>query len=145
MSQSRTQADSLYSVLNRHANLGIDCPHSSSLARLAGFVRADGVSRPLCNLAKRKLITMVERGRDRHVTITATGKTTIIPGYSKRSGIYVQPPTMPEDLVHVDRDPCPVCGVRKDVCTGHNHKPTQYIPSALWRELVSALPKDQTA
>ena len=133
ITRARSHADALFATLNQYANDGKDCPASAPLCILAGVNPASGIKKPILNLVKRCIVRMSEDGEWRYITIAKTGKTTRIPMRAPRKPVV---PTSHEvQPVYVDRDPCHVCGIRKDLCEGHGIKPVMYIPSNLWKEL----------
>lgn len=126
------------------ANKGEDCPPAKIMCEEAGYYGRGGITKTLNRMVQRGAITVAQFDGFREITICATGRKTIIPAHK---GQYIPSLAEPapvnfckgDNLPRVDRDPCHVCGIRKDVCTGHNIKPVQYIPAHIWKGLTNGV------
>lgn len=123
----------LLAHLARTAEAGDPCPNNDQIIDTIALNGAYQVSGMLTELLDANFITIERDGYLRRVTIVATGKSTDWSkrtGGRKRVGIGFRDPEdvkalagtfrgdLPESR-YVYRDPCPGCGVRRDVGCAH--------------------------
>ena len=121
-------------MLERAANEGRACPTNAEIAEAMGVNSVGSASSAVSRLVDAGLI-LLERGQcTRAVTIVATGARTagkVTPHWRDRPG-HVAPkrrhvvkqavdavPAHQITAARVERDPCPRCGIRRDIGCGH--------------------------
>jgi hypothetical protein len=132
-------AQQVFHMLERAAELGDECPSNSVIAATIDCSSLSMGPRILNQLTKAGLITVQRGNASRIVTIAATGKCTagIVtkphwrdrPENAWRRNLKIGKNPHPvkvklkkgdgPNTVRVDRDPCPNCGVRKDIGCAH--------------------------
>jgi hypothetical protein len=135
--QVKVRADLVLSMINDAAERGVRAPGNDDIAAEIGASSGSSGSNAIALLEAMGKITVTRYHSGRVITIIETGKSTApIPGklhWSVRgvtkskpaarvdgqlmSSVYRGP--APEHQ-RVNRDPCPCCGVRRDVGCGHH-------------------------
>lgn len=125
----------VFAALKRAADAGAPCPGNAELIEVMGCKSISGPSSLISRLEARGVIRVLRFNQSRQVTIVATGKSTALPAgthaphWSDRMGrpparVKVKRETAPApvevDRPRVCRDPCPRCGVRRDVGCEHS-------------------------
>lgn len=123
----------LLATLAKVAGVGAPCPNNDEIVNEIGLNGSYEVSPLLDDLESGAFIVVERVGYRRRATIVATGKTTEwsrATGGRKRLGNGRRDPDDPKALAgdfrgdlpesrYVYRDPCPCCGVRRDVGCAH--------------------------
>jgi len=117
----RSERD-LLAVLTRAAAVGDAAPSNDALAVACGF-KSDAAPVNVLRRLERMGLVVTERGPcGRRFTIVATGARTAW-GRAVGERVDFSRETADESAAaaqRVDRDPCPRCGVRRDIGCGHS-------------------------
>lgn len=140
-------------LLTACANEGRPAPSNPELAETLGLERPHSVCDMLQRLELRGDVSVQRFVNSRIVTITATGKSTAgKPGtvhWTRRKRALDtalrqrdghEPAFGPAPTpVRTDRDPCPCCGVRRDIGCEHTRKarPLLFVPVSLHHEATN--------
>lgn len=107
-------------AITRAADRRLPCPSNDTLVGLAGCHKTT-LRDLLIRLERRGIIRLEYGAKGRRITVVETGRRTDW----RKAGAWVQHNTVadrvsPRPDQFVDRDPCPRCGVRRDIGCGHS-------------------------
>lgn len=134
------RAEQTYRILSRAARAGLPCPKNGELAERLGVTNSTA-SEWVTRLERAGRITVLRGLNNRVVTLTDTGESTAgevskehwrlaSPHKAARASERTRETRLTNEnslaeLTRVDRDPCPLCGVRGDIGCSHSRAATR--------------------